>query len=178
MMKRIKKMIYLLYVVVLLALTSCEPSENETPTIQETFPPGADSRLESTSWRLVSFGPLTSETQVIEGTNITLEFDGNVKAGGFSGCNTYNAEYVVSGGNRISIEEIIATEIACTAEGVMEQESAYYEALRSIERYENAGDRLTLWYNQGQSALNFTRLTGSTPVPATPSPGTFKEKNV
>lgn len=93
-----------------------------------------------------------------------------MKAGGFGGCNTFGAEYEVVGEGQISIDEIIATEIACEAKGVRDQEISYFEALRSAERFEFSGDMLTIWYGEGGSVLNFSRLTGNTPAPVTPSP--------
>lgn len=169
MMKAKHKNLILL-IALLVFLTACTPSNNETPVGGQAQTPGIENRLANTRWKLTSFGPQTAETPVIEGTELTLGFDGNVKAGGFSGCNTFQAEYAVTNDNQISIDEIIATEIACTAEGVMEQELQYYEALRTANRYEISGDTLTIWYGDGQSALKFSRITGSTPVPVTPSP--------
>lgn len=165
-----KKFKAILLASLLLVLAGCVPPETETPVSAQTQAPGGDSRLENTGWRLVSFGQPNAETPVIEGAELTLEFDSGVKAGGFGGCNTFGAEYQVVGEDQISINEIIATEIACEAEGVMQQEIAYFQALRSADRFEFSGDMLTIWYGEGGNALNFSRLTGSTPAPVTPSP--------
>lgn len=167
---RNKKLIYLIITILMLGLGACTTSDNETPVVTQEPPAGDNAPLANTNWRLISYGPPGAETPVIEGTDMTLEFDAGVIAGGFSGCNTFGAEYEVLDRNRISIHEIIATEIACDAEGVMEQELRYFEALRSASRFEVSGDTLTIWYGDGQSALHFSRLTGSTPVPVTPSP--------
>lgn len=167
-----KKVATLMVAALFLFLAACAPSNNETPVGAQNQTPSADAGLANTTWRLVSYGPPNAETQVIGEIDITLEFDGGLKAGGFSGCNTYGAEYEVIGDNRISIDDIFATEIACEAEGIMDQELQYFEALRSAHRFEVSGDMLTIWYGDGQNALNFSRLAGSTPVPVTPSPNT------
>ena len=165
-----KKVISMLFAVALLAFASCAPSGTETPVANETLTPIGDNTLSNTNWMMVSFGAENADTQVPQGTEVTLEFNPFFKAGGFGGCNTFNAEYAVTGDNNLSIEGLFATEIACTAEGVMDQEIAYLEALRAAERFEISGDQLTVWYGEGQNVLNFTRLASGTPIPATPSP--------
>jgi heat shock protein HslJ len=170
MMNVNKKVISMVFAVVFLALASCAPPGTETPAANETLTPIGDNPLSNTNWMLVSFGAENAETPVIEGTEVTLVFNEFFKAGGFGGCNTFNAEYEVTGDNGLSIDGLFATEIGCMAEGVMDQEIAYLEALRAAENYEISGDQLTIWYGEGQSSLRFTRLENVTPVPATPSP--------
>ena len=167
-----KKGIPLLFAVMLLALASCAPTGTETPASNGTLTPIGDNPLSNTNWMLVSFGAENEDTPLIEGTEVTLEFNRFYKAGGFGGCNTFNAEYALAGENSLSIDGLFATEIACTVEGVMYQEISYLEALRDAERFEISGDQLTIWYGEGQNMLKFKRLEDVTPVPATPSPAT------
>ncbi|HEX6384344.1 MAG TPA: META domain-containing protein [Anaerolineae bacterium] len=118
--------------------------------------PGDESSLANTQWQLISFGPVGNETPVVAGSTPTLEFDATGQAGGNSGCNTFGADYQVQD-NMISFGEIVTTEIACLEEGVMDQEQQYYQALQSAGTFELTGNTLTIWYDDGQSVLNFAR---------------------
>lgn len=129
--------------------------------------PGAEDNLANTQWRLVSFGEPGAEMPVIQATEITLEFEAGGQAVGSGGCNSYGAQYEVLGG-ALSFDQIIQTEIACTGEGVMEQEQAYFQALQAAGEFELTDGELKIRYDEGQGVLNFTRALSGT---ATALPG-------
>ena len=118
-----------------------------------TEEPAADA-LANTAWQLESFGPVGAETPVVEGSTVTLQFDGAGQAGGNGGCNSFGTEYQVQNGT-LSFGEIASTLMACADEGISEQEQQYYQALESVGEFEVSGDRLTIFYNDGQGVLNF-----------------------
>ena len=121
---------------------------------------GDASELEDTRWRLESYGDPGSQTPVMEDTEVTLHFESGEQAGGSGGCNSFGARYQVSDGT-ISFSEIVSTEIYCTAEGVMEQERAYFEALRTADEFEVTDDQLRIRYGDGQGVLTFVRSEAS-----------------
>jgi len=109
-------------------------------------------------WSLVSFGEGETETPVIEGSTLTLEFGEEGQAGGSGGCNSYGAKYEVKG-NTLTIQEITSTLMACADEPVMQQELQYLGALEAATSFEMAGDTLTILYNDGKGRLNFVKGT-------------------
>jgi len=104
-----------------------------------------------------SYGEPGSESPVLEGTKVTLQFQDENQAGGSGGCNTFGAQYAVSDGV-ISITEIESTLMACTAEGVMEQEEQYYDALQAAGEFDLRDGELRIWYNDGEGVLNFVGI--------------------
>lgn len=119
-----------------------------------TDEPTADNPLANTQWQLESFGPVGAETPVVEGSTVTLEFDATGQAGGSGGCNSYGTEYQVQNGTLV-FGEIVSTLMACADENIGEQEQQYYQALETAGEFEVSGDRLTIYYNDGQGVLNF-----------------------
>ncbi len=109
-------------------------------------------------WKLVSFGEPGAETQVIEGSSITLEFEGEGQVGGTGGCNSYGAKYETQG-NTLTIQDIVSTLMACADSQVTEQEQKYFDALKTAARFEISGDNLTIWYKDGQGRLNYIKAT-------------------
>ena len=134
--------------VLILALSACAPVDGDA------------SELENTRWRLISYGDPGSQTPVIEETEVTLHVESGGQAGGSGGCNSFGAEYRVSDGT-ISFSEIISTEAYCLPEEVMEQERAYFEALRTADEFEVTDDQLRIRYGDGQGVLTFVRSEAS-----------------
>jgi heat shock protein HslJ len=134
----------------LVAAAACSPLTSNTPTA------GGKDVLAGTKWRLVSFGLPGSETPTVEEVELTLEFGEKSQVGGSAGCNTFGGEYTIQG-EMIDFTNITSTLMACVNEAVTQQEGEYLQALEMSGRYEVAGDRLTIWYDDEQGALNFTR---------------------
>ncbi|MEJ2710494.1 MAG: META domain-containing protein [Anaerolineales bacterium] len=104
-------------------------------------------------WVMLSYGDPNSPQTVPPGILLTANFsvDGNMS--GFSGCNSYNVGYATQDGE-ITLGPVASTMMACPTG--MEEEQAYLEALGSVQNYEIKGNALTLTYNQGTEALNYT----------------------
>ncbi len=149
--------IYLGLGILILALSACAALEDMVPDVGPT--PEPESALVTTSWSLVSYGDPGSETPVIEGTEVTLEFQDESQAVGLGGCNSFGTQYEVVN-DQLTFVELISTQIACAEEGVMEQEQAYYDALRSATEFERTDSELQIWYDDGQSVLNFEQADG------------------
>jgi len=129
----------------------------------QTEAQGADKKLAGTEWRLSSFVTPGGESPAVEGSAVTIKFGADGRAGGSGGCNSYGGEYREQGEN-LSFSRIISTKRACADERANKQEELYFAALESAGRFRLAAGRLTVFYGDGRSALNF--VNDSTPAPS------------
>ncbi len=91
---------------------------------------------------------------LIPGSAITIEFGVDGKVSGSAGCNQYSGEYTVIG-NALQITSLAAsTEKACSQD-VMDQESAYLQALQDAKTYLVAGSQLILYGNGDMVLLTY-----------------------
>ena len=117
--------------------------------------------LEGVTWRAFAYrdGPIDDKqavVPVVEGSTITVEFDGTETMSGSSGCNTYTANYSVAGAD-FHIGALVSTRRGCRP-ALMAQERAYLDALRSVAGWKFSGPAFQL--------LNETGTVEATYVPA------------
>jgi len=135
-----------------LILSSCGSGE-------EAEQPGAGETLVGTEWVLTS---LNGES-LIESTEINLYFE-EAFLGGSMTCNGYgggpdSGKYNATDDGTLTLPRPIAVTVQdCpTPEGIMEQEAAYIEALRSAASYRVVDDRLEIDNAAGETTLVFAR---------------------
>lgn len=121
-----------------------------------TFQAFVSPSLTGTPWELEHYnngrGGLAS---AIAGSQITVRFDEAGEVAGTAGCNRYTARYEVTA-DRLSLTPIASTKRLCTRPaGVMEQESAYLQALATVASYEIEANQLTLRDSDGTVMARF-----------------------
>jgi heat shock protein HslJ len=79
---------------------------------------------------------------VMNGTTVTAVFGADGKLSGNDGCNNYNGTYTLDG-DKITIGPIATTRMACD-QAVMDQETAYLNALAKASTYTLGKDSLEL----------------------------------
>ncbi len=141
---------------------STPPAATTTPAVPGAVPEGDP--LVNTSWHLTTLGPAEAETPVVADSPATLTFSADGTAGGNTGCNSYGGDYTVES-DTLSFGEMVSTLMACADEAVMAQEQAYLQALQSAARFEVTADHLTIWYDEGNSQLNFAPQTAEAQEP-------------
>lgn len=146
-----------LLAVVAVASGCGDDSASSTPT--STLPPVTApptttpaSASPDGSWRAVSGTIGGAAVTLIDGSDITLDVDG-AEIGGTSACNSYGGTATIADG-KISVGELAVTEMACTADGVMELEQVYLSSLGD-GTYTVDGDTLTLTF--GDDVWEFER---------------------
>lgn len=123
------------FVFLLMVSTSCQGSTFSKP-------------LNGSGW---SLSQLNSHS-LVPASHIELQFDAE-RFSGFGGCNSYGGKYQADGEKFSASEGVESTAMAClTPEGVGEQESEYFLALREATRYQVNGNRLEM-LNQSQELI-------------------------
>ncbi len=148
-------------VALLMALAACggdgEAEVEATATVDETAvykgvveeqaEPRGDADggdLAGVTWVLESLGPAASPDAIVEGSEATAVFSADGSMDGNGGCNTYFGSYRADGGS-ISIGELGWTEMACAApDGVMAQETRFFELMAVAETFAVEDGALTL----------------------------------
>jgi heat shock protein HslJ len=117
-------------------------------------PGGGDQNLTGVEWRFTGFTYEGAETPVVPGSTVTLQFSAGGQVEGSAGCNAYGGEYQVDG-SQIRVGSLFQTKKACLANGLMEQESWFINALENAHEFEITGDQLNIFYRDGLGTLHF-----------------------
>lgn len=135
---------------VLVTMAGCGSSDSEDSSSSSP----SKTPLVGTHWLLNDSADLPTN-----GGSVTAEFvDGRV--GGSSGCNTYNAAYVVEGKKLTIGPEIASTRMACEP-GPTEVEAAYLERLPNVGEYKIDGTTLDLLDADGTTLLSYKAVDGA-----------------
>ena len=131
-----------------------QPIASPQPPIET---PATDS-LVGTRWTVVNYNNgLGAVTGVIEGTQLSMDFNTTAQIQGTAGCNTYNAAYQAVG-NSLSINRPSSTNMFCESpQGVMEQEQQFLNALQSAATFQINGNQLNIRSGANALAITATR---------------------
>ena len=101
---------------------------------------------------MVSFDDQGNKKKVIANTQTTIQFS-TERLSGSAGCNRYFAGYQLKNGYDLTIERIVATEMACPDPvGIMQQEDTYLQLLSRAKAYYIRDGQLTL-YNEDKVTI-------------------------
>ena len=125
-------------------------------------------------WTVDSYGvPPSSVVAVLPDTEIDVVF-GIGTVGGFAGCNSFSGTYGTNG-TVVRISRLATTRLACD-DAVMEQETAFLEALQGAALVEPRGATLNLTDRQGGIAVALARPMPPEPdASASPTPSPTPE---
>jgi polar amino acid transport system substrate-binding protein len=121
-------------------------SAEESVTVSDAAP---ENPLAGTSWAL---------QEALEGTTITASFGGDGSLNGSAGCNSYSAQYIVSG-QSLAITPPDSTQSLCAEPvGIMEQEDTYLSALSAAGSFRIEGGILVIQDSAGNPIMQFNKL--------------------
>ena len=127
------------------------PSATEQPDVVIAQPVYLTDQLDQ-EWFLVSFNDQGGKKKVIANTQTTIQFS-TERLSGSAGCNRYFAGYQLKNRYDLTIERIVATEMACpNPVGIMQQEHTYLQLLSQAKAYYIRDGQLTL-YNEDKVAI-------------------------
>jgi heat shock protein HslJ len=107
-------------------------------------------------WRLTEIGGETATYPAERYPHIRLAAEDS-RVSGFTTCNRFFGRYAISGRDRIRLEELGSTRMACVDPALARQEQRFIAALQSVNRFAIVGDTLALFAN-GRPAARFVAV--------------------
>jgi heat shock protein HslJ len=140
--------------------TSVPPTATPVPPPTDTpAPPAAPDLLTGTRWGVIQYNNFVGGiVTLLADTNITIDFGTGGQLSGNGGCNTFFGSFQVDGNNVTIIAPAAASALCVEPEGIMEQETAFLNALQASATYRITGDTLELITAGGQIAVVATRI--------------------
>ncbi len=153
-----KEISWMPVLVLLLGVAGCAPDASdvaESPT--ESAAPAKNVRpdvaLTNTYWRLIELNGAAVGPG--EGKELHMILRGGDQVGGYAGCNQFTGSMSVTD-DGLSVGPIASTRRMC--QGVMEQESAFLQALETAQRYSISGEDLAIENANGEVTMRFVAV--------------------
>ncbi len=119
--------------IAIIALSACSASQT-----------GSGGDLTGKVWSLTEL----AGSSLVAGSGISAQFSSDGKVNGSAGCNRYSGSYTVSG-NKITFPAPLASTMIMCEQAIMDQETAYLNALGQAKTYTVKSDQLTLFDSAG-----------------------------
>jgi len=130
-------------IVIIANFTGTVAKQPQTPVEPEV--PSAPPPFLNVTWRAESIGG----DPVVADTETTLSVASDMRAGGRGGCNSYFAQAKIEG-ETLRFSAVAATQMACAAAGVTEQEQKFFAALASTRFWRLRDGKLVLLDSAGR----------------------------
>lgn len=140
--------------------TPLPPTATPVPLPTDTpAPPAAPDLLTGTRWSVIQYNDFSGGiVTLLPDTTITIDFGAGGQLGGNAGCNNFTSSFQVDG-NAVTVGPPGTTSLLCAEpEGIMEQETAFLNALQASATYRSDGSTLELVTAAGQIAVLATRI--------------------
>jgi len=134
---------------IVFGLAACSADQPESPAA-EVKP---DVSLINTYWKLVELND--GSVRAGEGKDLHMILKGQDRVTGYSGCNQFMGSFTETGGG-LSFGPIAGTRRMC--ESVMDQESAFLQALEATSRYEISGEDMAISDANGTVTMRFVAV--------------------
>jgi len=111
--------------------------------------------LKDTSWELVSYGAIENPILALPDVEAVIAFGADGNLTGNAGCNHFFGSYKVSK-DQLTVGPVGSTEMYC--ENAMDQEMAVLMLLNGTLTFESDGNTLTIFSEDGTSALHLAHV--------------------
>ena len=153
-----KNISWMAVLVVLLGVAGCAPDEAGVAATSTEAAPAAenmnpDVTLTNTYWKLIELNGAAVGPG--EGKELHMILRGEDQVGGYAGCNQFTGSMTVTG-DGLSVGPIASTRRMC--QDVMEQESAFLQALENAQRYSISGEDLAIENASGEVTMRFVAV--------------------
>ena len=125
-------------------------AQDDPPSSEPVTAP-SDLPLLDITWEATAIG----DTPVPPGVDITLLIEGDMRAGGSGGCNSFFSQATLTE-DSFSLGEVARTQRSCFYDRNMLEQS-YFDALKAAVSWLMEGDTLTLLDSAGKPAITFER---------------------
>jgi heat shock protein HslJ len=125
-------------------------------TLSACASPTTLASLSGTSWVLVSYGRVGSQTPAASRIRTSLIFGADGQVSGSLGCNEFSGNYKVNDG-KLDFGPLASTLMACP-EPQMTQEGTAIQVLTGTARFTLDGSTLTIYDTSGANALMLSRV--------------------
>ena len=112
------------------------------------------SPLRGVSWRLSAFVEDGQQQLPVEGTDITIQFDGS-QYSGWTGCNQYSGSYTIAAAT-IQMDSAFVTEMECSSLGAGQQEREFLAIINQNASFQFTIDQNELLLEYDGGALLFS----------------------
>lgn len=107
------------------------------------------------TWMLQSIDiPDSTSIEVEPNKPYNIQFFEDLHLSGINDCNEYFAIYTIIENNSLSLEDLKATRKGCDGESIDQE---YLLSLRDVHSYEISDNMLRLYYDDNNSALNYSK---------------------
>jgi heat shock protein HslJ len=117
-------------------------------------PKAAAPALPGTSWKLVSYGAVGSQTPAAPDVETSLVFGKDGQVSGSLGCNSFSGGYEVKNGKLVF--GLLASTLMACPDPQMTQEGTAFQVLTGTVRFEVSGNTLTIYDASGVNALTLS----------------------
>lgn len=126
-------------------------TDGSTQILQVTITVNQNNPLANTSWTVVTL----VGNPPVAGTSMSTTFNADLTLSAFGGCNTFSADYTITG-NVISLTPLLGTNISCDT-AVNTQEATFTSALQSANTFEITNNQLIIRDPAGREVLRYNR---------------------
>ena len=175
-------MIRVLPVLLALALWACgddDPVSSQPEGTDNEYAASMKTGISAQEWVLSETVSAGNANASRSEARVTLRFSAAGVVIGNAGCNEYGGDFDITDDGRMSIAQVLNTEMACADGEIMRQETAFLQALNAVTSLSLSDDELELKIGEDGDCLRFVPAADGDPdAPDDPSAPAWNDSTV